>query len=97
MFFGHLAIEKLLKALVVKSTGEHAPYSHSLMLLANKTGIGIPEAILDQLAEFMEFYTEARYPDVGMDFYRKCTKEFALPKFSEIRRVYKWLLKRLEE
>jgi len=28
LFFGHLAIEKLLKALVVKQTKEHAPYTH---------------------------------------------------------------------
>jgi HEPN domain-containing protein len=94
LFFGHLAIEKLLKALVVMHTGQHAPYSHSLILLAQKTGIDIPEATLDQLAEFMEFHTEARYPDATMDFYRKCTKEFALLKFREIRGVYKWLLKK---
>jgi HEPN domain-containing protein len=95
LFFGHLAIEKLLKALVVKNTGEHAPYSHSLMMLAQKTGIDFPEATLDQLAEFMEFHTQARYPDVRMDFYRKCTKEFALLKFREVKEAYRWLLKKL--
>jgi HEPN domain-containing protein len=36
LFFGHLAIEKLLKALVVKETKDHAPYTHSLPLLASK-------------------------------------------------------------
>lgn len=55
------------------------------------------EAMLDQLAEFMEFHTEARYPDVKMDFYRKCTKEFAQAKFTEINEVYQWLLKKSEE
>lgn len=39
LFMGHLAIEKLLKALVVKNTGEHAPFSHSLPFLLEKTGI----------------------------------------------------------
>jgi len=33
LFFGHLALEKLLKALVVKTTRQHAPYTHSLPLL----------------------------------------------------------------
>lgn len=37
LFFGHLAVEKVLKALVVKNTGDHAPYSHSLLMLAKKT------------------------------------------------------------
>jgi HEPN domain-containing protein len=94
LFFGHLAIEKTLKALVVKNTGEHAPYTHSLLMLAQKAGVDIPEAMLDQLAEFMEFHTEARYPDAKMDFYRKCTKDFTALKFKEIKEVYRWLVKR---
>jgi HEPN domain-containing protein len=93
LFFGHLAIEKLLKALVVKHTGDHAPFSHSLGMLAARTGIKFPEDVMDQLAEFMEFHTEARYPDAKMEFYQKCTKEFAQVKFREIKKVYKWLRK----
>jgi len=97
LFFGHLAIEKVLKALVVRTTDQHAAYTHSLLMLAQKTGIELPEALLDQLAEIMEFHTEARYPDVTMDFYRKCTKEFAQVKFTEIEEVYRWLLKKLRQ
>ncbi|OGR03601.1 MAG: hypothetical protein A2511_12735 [Deltaproteobacteria bacterium RIFOXYD12_FULL_50_9] len=94
LFFGHLAIEKLLKALVVRHSGGHAPYSHSLVMLAGKTGLALPEAMIDQLAEFMEFHTEARYPDAKMDFYQKCTREFARGKFKEVKKVYTWLLKK---
>jgi HEPN domain-containing protein len=94
LFFGHPAIEKLLKALVVRQTGDHAPFSHSLIVLAGKTALPIPEAIVDQMAEFMEFHTEARYPDAKMEFYQKCTKEFALEKFKELKKVYTWLLKK---
>ena len=96
LFFGHLAIEKALKALVVKTTKEHAPYTHSLPLLAKKTGIEIPESIIDRLAEYMEFHFEARYPDEKMDFYKKCTEEFACKKFSELEDTYKWLVRKLE-
>ncbi len=94
LFFGHLAIEKVLKALVVKQTGDHAPFSHSLVVLAGKSALGISEAMIDQLAEFMEFHTEARYPDAKLEFYQKCTKEFAQEKFKEIKEVYKWLIKK---
>ena len=97
LFFGHLAVEKVLKALVVKQTGSHAPFSHSLVVLAGKTALEMPEAMIDQLAEFMEFHTEARYPDAKMDFYQKCTKEFAQEKFKEIKEVYKWLAKKLKK
>ena len=96
LFFGHLAIEKLLKALVVKKSGDHAPFSHSLVVLSIKSALEIPEAITDQLAEFMEFHTEARYPDAKMDFYQKCTKEFSQEKFREIKKVYTWLRKKSE-
>jgi hypothetical protein len=36
LFMGHLALEKLLKGLVVKRTKAHAPFSHSLPYLAKK-------------------------------------------------------------
>ena len=97
LFFGHLAVEKVLKALVVKQTGDHAPFTHSLVMLAGKSALEIPEAMVDQLAEFMEFHTEARYPDAKMDFYQKCTKEFAQTKFKEIKEVYTWLRKKSEK
>lgn len=96
LFFGHLALEKLLKALVVKVTKEHAQHTHSLTLLASKAKIDIPESLLDKLAEFMEFYIEARYPDEKKDFYIKCTEDFACQKFAEIEDVYIWLIQKLE-
>lgn len=96
LFFGHLALEKLLKALVVKAAKSHAPYSHSLIFLASKTAIEIPESIMDQLAEYNEFHLESRYPDDKKDFYKKCTDEFANQKFKEMEDIYKWLIQKLE-
>ncbi|MBI5418192.1 HEPN domain-containing protein [Candidatus Poribacteria bacterium] len=95
LFFGHLVLEKTLKALVVKATEQHAPYSHSLTLLASRTKIEIQESIIDQLAEYMGFHIEARYPDDKADFYNKCTEEFARKKFDEIEGIYKWLMQKL--
>lgn len=97
LFFGHLAIEKLLKAFVVKTTKEHAPYMHSLTFLISKAKIDVPDSIVDQLAEYTEFHLEARYPDEKKDFYKKCTEEFARKKFAEMEEVYKWLTQKLEE
>lgn len=97
LFMGHLSLEKLLKALVVKNTREHAPYTHSLSLLAEKSGIEIPTKILKRLARFMEFHFEARYPKEQKKFYKKCTKEFTTKKMQEIREVFAWLKKRLEK
>jgi HEPN domain-containing protein len=95
LFFGHLALEKLFKALVVKKAKEHAPYTHSLPLLASLLSIKIPEDINKKLDKFMEFHFEARYPEEQKNFYRKCTKRFAEKGLQEIKEVYKWLKEKL--
>ena len=97
LFFGHLALEKLLKAVVVKETQEHAPYTHSLPLLVSKLKLKIPESVEQKFAEFMEFYIEARYPEEQKRFYKKCTKGFTEQKLKEIKKVFKWLNQRLEQ
>jgi HEPN domain-containing protein len=95
LFMGHLSLEKLLKALVVKRTKEHAPFSHSLPYLAEKSGVNIPERILVKLREFMEFHFEARYPDANQAFYKKCTKTYASEKLKEIKEVFIWVKAKL--
>jgi HEPN domain-containing protein len=97
LFFGHLALEKLLKALVVKETKVHAERTHSLPVLAGKTGIKFPKEIEEKLEPFMEFYREGRYPDEQMAFYKKCTKRYAENNLGEIKKVFRWLKKRLSE
>jgi HEPN domain-containing protein len=67
-------MEKILKTLVVKASKTHAPYTHSLPLLAQRSGLKIPNECLDRLSEFMEFHIESRYPDATEAFYKKCTE-----------------------
>ncbi len=85
LFMGHLALEKILKALVVKNTKTHAPFTHSLPYLAENSKLEIPEDILVKLREFMEFHFEARYPHATKVFYKKCTKTFTTKKLEEIK------------
>lgn len=94
LFMGHLALEKHLKALVVKATREHAPFTHSLTLLVKMLNLEVPEEILDKLARFMEFHFEARYPEEQNKFYQKCTEDFSRGKLQEIREVLAWLSER---
>ena len=91
LFVGHLALEKLLKAFIVKRSKTHAPFSHSLPYLAEKSGIKLPEKILIKLREFMEFHFEGRYPDANRAFYKKCTKAYTSEKLKEIKEVFKWI------
>lgn len=95
LFMGHLALEKLLKALVVKKTRAHAPFTHSLPYLSERSGIKMPEPMQIRLSEFMEFHLEARYPDASKVFYKKCTKGYTEARFKEIKEVFKWIKTRL--
>ena len=97
LFMGHLALEKVLKAIVVKKTRSHAPITHSLPLLAEKSGLVIPEATQIKLKEFVEFHIEARYPSEQKEFYKKCNKSYTTKKFGEIKEVYKWLKGKLKK
>ncbi|HEX8947585.1 MAG TPA: HEPN domain-containing protein [Dissulfurispiraceae bacterium] len=93
LFMGHLAVEKLLKALGVKATKQHAPFTHSLSLLAQKSGLAFSQTTMKRLARFMEFHFEARYPEEQNKFYKKCTKQFTGKRLEEIMEVFNWLKK----
>ena len=49
LFFGHLTIEKILKAIYVNKLNESPPYTHRLVHLAEKISLGLTE---DQLELF---------------------------------------------
>jgi len=93
LFFGHLSIEKLLKAIFVKKFDEAPPYSHRLVFLAEKIGLDMSSERLELLEVITDFHLEARYPDEKFTFYKKCTKEFTDKHLRRIGGLRRWLLK----
>jgi HEPN domain-containing protein len=91
LFFGHLALEKLLKALFVVKNKEQAPYIHNLLRLAESIKIPLTEKRKEQLLRITTFNLEARYPDEKRSFRNKCTEEFAAGELANIEEVFKWL------
>lgn len=63
LFFGHLYLEKLLKALVVRNTEEHAPRTHSLLYLAERAGLTVSEGRHEVLLRVTGYNIETRYPE----------------------------------
>lgn len=63
LFFGHLILEKILKALVVKKTETYAPYTHNLLQLVKLADIALADEDIKLLAQTNEFNMQARYPD----------------------------------
>jgi HEPN domain-containing protein len=68
MFIGHLMIEKLLKALFVKTNNEYPPYIHNLLRLAEKCDIDLNEEQRFFFATVTAFNINARYDDYKMSF-----------------------------
>jgi len=63
MFFCHLSIEKILKAIVVKQIENVPPRSHDLFHLAGIADIEISETQSDFMQILMKYQLEGRYPE----------------------------------
>jgi HEPN domain-containing protein len=91
LFFGHLALEKMLKGLYVAIKKEHAPPIHNLYRLARMSGMLMSPERREQLTLITSFNIEARYPDLKRSFRAKCTREFTAEKIQVVKEVMLWL------
>ena len=93
LFFGHLLIEKLLKAIYAKNNknNPYAPKSHDLDYLAEKMNLEITEHQNDLLITISRFNMEARYGDYKKTFENKCTDEYTDNQIKNIEEVRVWL------
>lgn len=91
LFVGHLVLEKLLKACYVKQLRKHPPMIHNLLRLSDLLSYNLTELQKDKLIEISTFNISARYEDVKISFYKKCTKTFAKKWIDEIKVFRKWI------
>ena len=76
MFLGHLTIEKLLKALFVKTKDSHLPFTPDLLYLAEKCNLKLDqnEQLFYKTVSSFNFNTWNN--DFKMSFQKICTPEF---------------------
>jgi len=91
LFFGHLAIEKLLKALYAAKLQKHAPPTHNLLRLAKETGLKLDETRTEKLITITTFNIEARYPDMKRTFRQQCTPKYTARQMTAIKEIFEWL------
>ena len=98
LFWGHLVLEKLLKAIYAKVNPQnpHAPKTHDLLFLAKRSGLEFSEEIVDKLENITDFNLSARYEDEKHIFYKQCTKEFTSEQIRIIKELRQWLKKLIE-
>lgn len=77
LFVGHLVLEKLLKALYWQKTHKKPFFIHDLLRLSGLCGIETTSEIEDYLDKITAFNINTRYQDYKLEFYKRCTKEFA--------------------
>lgn len=95
LFFGHIVLEKIMKALVVQKTKQQAPYVHDLVRLGEIAGIKLSKEEIKLLKEVNNFNIRTRYPDYKLRFYKLCTKKFAGDYLNRIIVLYKKLCQEL--
>jgi HEPN domain-containing protein len=95
LFFGHLAVEKMIKAILVKNGNSQVPRTHNLLRLAKAAQIRLNDAQQSSLIRITAFNLETRYPDYKKEFRKKCTQQFTRMELEKIREVAKWLKSKL--
>lgn len=77
LFFVHLSIEKILKALYIQIKQESPIFIHDLVRLTESCELTITEEQKLQLAEISTFNVSARYDDYKLKFYKKATDSYS--------------------
>lgn len=95
LFFGHLAIEKIIKAILAQRLEQQIPRSHNLLRLAQEADIDITDELKHTLIRITTFNLESRYPDYKKEFRRKCTEQFTAKELERVEEILVWLKSKL--
>lgn len=97
LFWGHLVLEKLLKAHWVKdNTGNTPPKIHHLIKLAAQTKLVFTDEELLSLAKMNDVQLEGRYPDYIKNVYKIYKVKETTLLLKEVDKIRKCLLKKLQ-
>ncbi len=97
LFFGHLVLEKILKAIVAQHTKSPTPYLHNLIELWERGGLPRDANQRELLAQVNRFNVRARYPDDKFEFHKQCTPKFTKHYIQKIQALYQFLCEYLEK
>ncbi len=97
LFVGHLALEKMLKAIFVdRNDNNMPPKVHNLVRLAELSKIKLDEEQKLLLDKINDFNIQARYPDYKLEFYKRCTEEYTSDYLGKIKEFYQWFSSQLK-
>jgi HEPN domain-containing protein len=91
LFYGHIVLEKILKAFLVAESHRPAPPIHDLIILAELAGLRMNEQEIKLLKTISHFNIRTRYPDYKLEFYKICNRGYTLHYLNRLIAVYKKL------
>lgn len=88
LFWAHLALEKLTKALwIKKNEGNTPPFVHNLLRLITQTNEYFSEEQLQFINEMNAFQIKGRYPDYAESLEQTITKEICEEYLTETKKM----------
>ena len=97
LFWAHLVLEKLAKALWVKTHEENIPPKvHNIVWLLEESQMEIPQEDKIFLEVFNRFQLSTRYPDYLRKIEKNCTKDLAIEQLDKVKEIRKCLLNKLQ-
>jgi HEPN domain-containing protein len=96
LFTCQQAVEKMLKALVTKSTNQFPPKTHDLLRLAELSNIDIDDSGKEFLAKLTFYYIETRYPQEISQISKDINKKIAFEYLNNTKALLKWLKRKLK-
>ena len=96
LFFGHLYLEKVLKALIVQETESHSPYGHDLLHLARRAKLPLKGEQEDDFDRISKHHINCRYPEDLEEMQRRYTKKYCQNELEKIRGLAAWLKSKMK-
>jgi len=92
LFCCQQSVEKALKAVIVRKTGELPPRLHNLLRLAEAAGIKSDRGQIRSLGELSAYYIQSRYPEEARAAGSTITQELAEEVLGKTEETLTWVL-----
>jgi HEPN domain-containing protein len=89
------ALEKLLKAAIIKLKGKRPRKIHDLLPLLRDSSLKISEEYAAEIAKISKFYFLVRYPDINKQFFT--TPEVAKNTLKKTKEIFLWIKNKLKK
>lgn len=89
------ALEKILKAAIIKLKNERPRKIHDLLPLLKDSGLEISEEDRLEITKISKFYFLVRYPDLNRKFF--ATPKVAVETLKKTKEIFQWTENKLKE